>query len=62
MNTTDVSVMFCAAPWLITALSSVVDAQEPPVPPSSSALPESCCAAGIALQKARPLRAPHSSH
>lgn len=50
------------APWLITVLSSVVDGQGRPVSPSSSAPPESCCAAGTALHGAQTVNAPHSSH
>lgn len=57
-----VSVSDGQVPLLITTLSFVVDGQERPVTPSSSAPPESCCAAGTALHGAQSVSAPHSSH
>lgn len=49
-------------PLLTAAPASAVDGQERPVPLSSFAPPESCCAAGSALHEAQTVNAPHSSH
>lgn len=50
------------APWLTTAVSSEVDAQEHPASLASSAPPEFWRAAGTALHRSQTAIAQHSSH